>query len=390
MRKHFFAAVVPAVLLSTTSLAMAAGWHDHGPKAHADGLNLSGFFNFQSSVVDQDIDRNQRDLKFANDTEVHVTFHQKTAAGFTYGAVIELEADVTEDYEEQGLNADKTYLFIESSLGRFELGANNDAAAALAVDPSNFAAATGGTHGDYKTVALFPGDAHGGHAHGGSLAHLGHDDFIHHPSLPLHHKHGAAEDANKISYYTPRFSGFQVGGSYIVDTGDVGTASGFTGATGHSEYEHVVSGGVNYTGQFGPVSLDASATRQYGSEEVPNHHDLNAYALGVNLGYEGFRLGAAYGDWGKSLSHPSPTLEDAEYWSLGAGYATGPLNTSVTYMASEYHSNQAELVSFGADYQLAPGLTPYAELTLAAFDHSNAAIQDNDATVLLVGTMLNF
>lgn len=383
------AALCAVVLLSTTSLAHAAGGHEHGVKETKDGISLSGFIDFQGAYVDQDIDRGDRDLTFANDTEVHVTVSQKADAGFRYGAVIELEADVTEDYKEQGLNADKTYLFLESNLGRVELGATNDAAARLAVDPSNFAVATGGTHGDYTTVIRFPATGGHGHSHG-STHHLGHGDFIHHPSLPLHHMHGAAEDANKISYYSPRSGGFQFGGSFISDTGDVGTAAGFTGNAGHTEYENVVSGGVSYQGQYQNIGIAASLTGQYGNEEVANHHDLKAYAAGLNVSYEGFNVGAAYGDWGKSVSHPSPTLEDAHYWSLGAGYSTGAIGTSITYLSSEYHSNEAELISVGADYALAPGLTPYAEVTFADLEHSNAAAGDNNATAVLIGTQLNF
>ncbi len=382
----FNKAALFAALLSTTSLAHAAGGHEHGVKETKEGISLSGFMDFQGAYVDQDIDRGDRDLTFANDTEIHVTVRQKADAGFVYGAVIELEADVTADYRDQGLNADKTYLFLESNLGRVELGATNDAAARLAVDPSNFAAATGGTHGDYTTVIRFP--ATGAHAHGGSTHHLGHDEFIHHPALPLHAMHGAPEDATKISYYSPRSGGFQFGGSFISDTGDVGTAAGFTGNAGHTEYENVFAGGVQYNGQYQNVGIAASLTGQFGNEEVVNHHDLEAYAAGLNLSYEGFNVGAAYGDWGKSVSHPSPTLENAHYWSLGAGYSTGAIGTSITYLNSEYHSNQAQVVSLGADYALAEGFTPYAEVTFADLEHSTAG--ENQATAVLVGTQLNF
>lgn len=378
-----------AALLSTTSLAHAAGGHEHGVKETKEGITLGGFIDFQGAYVDQDIDRDDRDLTFANDTEIHVTVRQKADAGFVYGAVVELEADVTEDYREQGLNADKTYLFLESNLGRVELGSTNDAAARLAVDPSNFAAATGGTHGDYTTVIRFPATgAHGGH--GGATHHLGHGDFIHHPSLPLHHMHGAAEDATKISYYSPRSGGFQFGGSFIPDTGNVGTAAGFTDDMGHTDFENVLAGGVQYQGRYQNVGIAASLTGQYGSEEAPNHNDLKAYAAGVNLSYEGFNVGAAYGDWNKSVTHPSPTLENGQYWSLGAGYSEGAVGTSVTYLNSEYKGNQASIVSLGADYALAPGLTPYAEVTFADLQHSNAAAGENQATAVLIGTQLNF
>ena len=380
------AALCVAALLSTTSLAHAAGDHHHGTAETKDGLTIGGFIDFQSAFVDQDIDRGDGDFTFANDTEVHVKYSKRADAGFRYGAVIELEADVSEDYNEEGENADKTYLFLESNLGRLELGAVDDAAARLAIDPSNFAAATGGTHGDYTTVIRFP--ASGSHSHGSSNHHLGHDEFIHHPALPLHAMHGAAEDATKISYYSTRVGGFQFGGSFIPDTGNVGTAAGFTNNAGHTDFKNVLAGGVQYQGRYKNIGIAASLTGEYGNEEAPNHNDLKAYAAGVNLSYEGVNLAAAYGDWGKSVTHPSPTLENAHYWSLGAGYSRGAIGTSITYLISEYKNNQAQIVSFGADYALAEGLTPYAEVTLADLEHSSAG--DNNATAVLVGTQLNF
>src|SRR5205085_28011 len=128
--------------------------------------------------------------------------------GFRYGAVIELEADASPADYEQGFNADKTYLFLETRFGRLEMGANTDAASTLKVDASNFARATGGIHGDWMLIPSFPGTTPG------ATGHAAHGNFIVMPALPLHAMHGASEDANKLTYYTPNFSGLQAGFSY--------------------------------------------------------------------------------------------------------------------------------------------------------------------------------
>jgi hypothetical protein len=369
---------LPFLLASTT--ALAHGGHVH--KEEAEGVSISGFYDFAATAVRQDIDRNEHDVKFFNDTEVHVKFRQVSDAGFAYGAVIELEADVTAADDDEGLNADKTYLFFESNLGRVEAGAVDDAQARMNVDPSNFARATGGTHGKYNDVIRFPADPHG-HTHtGGSPFALGHDDFIHHPSLPLHHQHGATEDANKISYYSPRVKGFQFGGSFIPDTGDSGTAAGFTGKNGHSDYSNAFAGGLHYLAEIGKVGIAASITGEHGEAEVAGHENLDAYAVGTNLTYAGFNLGASYGDWGTSLSHTSPTLKDSRYVSLGAGYTQGAWGTSITYLQSQFHSNKAKVTSLGVDYALAPGLTPYAEVTFADLERKTPA-STNNATALI-------
>ncbi len=391
MKRFVLFSAVSVAFLSSSALAEPHA--HHGVAKMNEGLTLSGFLDFQASHLNQDVDRDQRDMKFANDSEVHVSYMAKADAGYWYGAVIELESDVTEDFRDEGLNADKTYIFLQSDqYGRVEMGANTDAAALLGVGASTFARATGGIHGDWFTVVSFPALSAGGHGgHGSGLgAHAGHNDFIHSDHLPLHEAHGATEDANKITYITPRIHGFQAGASFIPDTGDVGSAAGFTGDAGHREFGNVLSGGINYSNTVGELSYVASLTGQTGDEEVDNHNDLKAYAAGLNVFYRGFTVGGNYGDWNKSVTHPSPMVTDSTFWSVGAAYEQGPVGVSLTYLDSERQRNDLQVVSVGVDYNVATGLTPYAEVTFAELDAENAAIDDNDATAILVGTLFSF
>ena len=137
------------------------------------------------------------------------------------------------------------------------------------------------------------------------------------------------------------------------------------------------------------MGIAASLTGESGKAEVPGHEDLNAYAIGTNLTYDDFNVGASYGDWGTSLSHSSSTLKDARYVSLGAAYTQGAWATSITYLQSQYHSDKAKITSLGVDYALAPGLTPYAEVTFADLERALPA-STNNATALIIGTALNF
>ena len=51
--------------------------------------------------------------------------------------------------------------------------------------------------------------------------------------------------------------------------------------------------------------------------------------------------------------------------------------------------NKFDDVSVGVDYKLAPGLTPYAEVTW--YDENPVGtVNDNKGTVVIVGTQLNF
>ncbi len=375
--------LLSSLFLLVSAAANAHEKHNHStPETERSGLTLSGFLNFGAAAVDEDLETTHSNPVFYNDTEVHVKYLGVSDRGFRYGAVVELEADASEDAEEQGLNADKTYLFFESRYGRVELGANTDAGSALSVNSSTFATATGGTHGDWWHIAAFPMTS--------STAHGSHDSFMHKPALPLHHMHEAAEDANKLTYYTPRFNGFQAGFSFSPDSGDSGSAGGFSGKSGHHDFNDVLNGGVNYSGKIGDWQVIASLAGERGRAELPGHENLAAYTAGLNLSYKGFIVGGSYGDWGTSENHTSPTLEDGGYWDVGAGYSWDAYAVSLGYFSSEFRGNEVRLISLGADYKLAPGLMPYAEVTRASLDAASTTVADNDATVFMLGVKLGF
>ena len=371
------------VLLGTTALV---GLFAGTAFAQGPAVNVGGFIDFQAGFSDQDFDTTgatSRDVKFQNDTEVHVSVDGKSDNGLGYGAVIELEADVTADGDGEGLNADKTYIFGEGGFGRVELGNNVSAADALQVDAGTIARATGGTDGDFYDYVNLTGVAGSG-LPGGIAPDA---KFIFSDDLPTAFQAGITEDATKITYYTPRFSGVQFGASYTPDQGDGGTAAGFTGDNG-TDYENVFNLGLNYTAQQGQVGIQASVTGEFADNESAAMENLNAYALGLVLSYGSFSVAGSYGDWNDSFQAVGST-DDSDYWTLGGAYEQGPVGVSATYLNSDFAGNELDLLSLGADYQLAAGLVPYVEVNIFDADEAGTSV-DNDGTVVLVGTELTF
>lgn len=273
------------ILLGTTALIGAVSFASVAA-ADAPRVTVGGFIDFQAAHVSEDLDTAKRGYGFRNDTEIHFSVDGKTDAGMGYGAVVELEADATDDTTGSGTNADRTYVYLDGNWGRFELGTNSDAATALKVDASNLARATGGIDGDWFRFASAPAGT-----------------FIVRPDLPVSHggvtTPGATENASKITYYSPRFSGFQVGLSYTVDSAERGQTSTLSDADG--SYEDVFSGGVNYTHQFDQVNLGLSGTFEFGDNELAGE-DLEAWALGASVGFGGFSVAASYADWNESMT----------------------------------------------------------------------------------------
>jgi len=364
------------ILLATTAMALYSG----AALAGGPTVTVGGFSDFQAGFTDQNsayrsaLGGNDRDTKFQNRTRVDVKASGRGDNGLGYGAVVQLLADLSTDADAKGVNADKTYLFLDSMFGRLELGSNTDAAQALKVDASNFARATGGIAGDWYHFA------NSGNTPGAIPA------VITHPELPGAHFRDTKAAANKITYYTPRFQGVQVGASYTPSLTDAGTAASFVGKD-FTIARDVIDAGVNYTAQYSQVGVAAAVTGEWGKSSTAGTKDISAYNLGLNLSSAGATVGGSYGNWQDS-GITAGASDDNHYWTVGAGYEFGPAGVSLTYLDSQLVDNKFHNVSLGADYQLAPGLVPYVEVNF--FSLKPAGTTKNDGSVVLVGTELNF
>jgi predicted porin len=386
------------ILLGTTTLIGATGLFAGAALADGPKVTLGGVADFQVGVVNEDLDTNQRSQAFRSDTELTFRVDGKTDGGLGYGGGVDVETDTTADSDNQGTNASKTFVYLSGdNWGRFEGGSTTGVAAAMKVDASRIARATGGIDGDFRYFLDSATNAVGTHV-------------IATPELPLDYGFDGVytnsgtfgdeglENANKVSYYTPRFAGFQLGVSYLVDTQRGQTVNrndiGATAAT-DSLVENVFEGGISYEGKFSDVGFAAAVTGTTGDATVATTEDLQAWNAGVKFSYMGFSVAGSYGDWGDSLRVTGESaFDDNDYFTVGAAYETGPFGVSVTYLDSTYQStatvdNEFQNISVGVDYKLAPGLTPYAEVSFIDNDVATAAA-DNDGTVFIAGTQLSF
>lgn len=359
------------ILIATTAL-IGAGMFASAANAGNLKVEVGGFADFQAGIMSDDLDGSQRAQGFRNDTEVNFSVGGVADNGLQYGANIDLEADVTGDADNEGLNASRTYLHIGGDWGRFEMGSNTGAAGTLKVDASNLARATGGIDGDWTYFANTPGSS-----------------FIATPDLVVGYGSGSLGDEstdndNKITYYSPRFSGFQIGASYIPDLTDRGQT--VTRSDNGTSAGDIFQAGVNYEGKWDQVGIAAAVTGEMGDADTSVVEDLAAWNAGLMVTFSGFSLAGSYGDWGDSLAANNT---DADYWTIGGAYDFGPFGASVTYLSSERGNNDFDNLSIGADYKMAEGLTPYAEINFYSMDPAGV-VSDNDGTVFIIGSQLAF
>lgn len=405
-------------LLGTTAILGALAVTAGSAEAANLQVNVGGFLDFQAGYTSDNVINEDRGagsatddantINFNTDTEVHFTVEGTADNGLEYGAVIELEADVNgnDQFKNGGLNADKAYLFAQGGWGRVELGSNTDAAQALSVNSATFASGTGGVDGDFYR---YTPSGNGFPAGTISAALTGFGGIIR-PELPLAYfgngtdvaagagVFGAGntnEDANKVTYYSPRIAGFQAGVSFVPNT-DV---AGFSQPTGSFGYDDVVAGGLNFTTQWDQFAIKAAATGEYGNNKAGGtgvtgtSQHLKAWNAGGNVSFAGFTVGGSYGDWTDTLGDG----RDADYWDAGVGYAFGPWSASASYFQSKTDNigsdseDKFQNIVVGADYKLAPGLVPYAEVSFFDYNgNGSGAVNDDSGTAVIVGTQLTF
>ncbi len=378
------------ILLATTGL-FGAALLATAASAQTPKVTIGGFTDFQAGFVSDDFDANTRSQAFRQDTEIQVRVDAKTDAGLGYGAVIDLEADVSNDVNNQGTNAGRVFTYLSGSWGKVELGSNAGAAATSRVDASTLAAATGGINGAWifqpnDATPLVAGAAFANFVTTSKLV-------TEHGSVDLVGDEGTI-NSNKITYYSPRFSGFQIGASYTPKLAARGQT--IDRADNDDTFGDILEAGVNFDHQFtNGVKLAASLTGETGSgdESAPgSNEDLAAWAIGALLGYQGFSGALSYGDLGDS--QVGSTNTDAAYWSAGVGYDGGIWAASATYLDSEVEAgandNEFNNLVLGVDYKLAPGITPYAEVSFFEFDDSDVVANNNDGTALIIGTQVAF
>jgi outer membrane protein OmpU len=404
------------ILLGTTTLIGAASLFAGAAFAETPKVTVGGYANFEVGMISDDLDTDQRGHAFRNDTQVAFKIDGKNDSGLGYGGEISLLADTTEDVLGRGANASKTMVYVDGMWGRFEMGSNVGVDGTMKIDAATISRATGGINGDWSYFAnaddqflamsalpLAYGDVGG--AAGGGVANLTGDH--------------TEENLSKVTYYTPRFAGFQLGLSYLPD--QLNRGQGFAGnalphpvggpnrvETIEGQSENIFVGGVNYDNKFGDIGFGIAATGMVGDAMVATYEDLAAWNAGAKLSYMGFTLAGSYGDWGDSNTLKADNSDETDYWTVGGAYEYGPFGVSVTYLNSTVDcgtgqagvntinadcsgdgKNDFDNVSFGADYKLAPGLTPYAEISWYDQDSVTAA-SDNKGYVGIVGTQLNF
>ena len=378
MKKSLFAttAIVAAAAAASMAPQQAAAQDDGGIN-----LGVGGYYEFYYTASDQDELPGQSDYRadrVRSEGEIEFSGDTTLDNGIQVGINVQLEAYTTGD------QIDEHYAFVEGSFGRVQIGAENSAPYLMGyIAPSVGINANSPDYLPFNSATgIFPSTVIG---------------------VPLG---GGSSDANKLTYFTPRISGFQLGASYAPDTANTSGATQGAGLL-QDDDAGVDQGrsfglGANYVNSFNGIDLAVSAGYETveddddtaGGTGVNNDEDYDSYGAGLNVGYAGFTVGGSINQ--STDDGPAGGEAEALAWDLGVSYETGPWGASLTWLRTtvEFDNVNAEPTQDTAvaslTYALGTGITLNGNLHYFAEDQDFAGGYDGDGYGASAGLMLNF
>ncbi len=359
---------------------------------------------------------NQNSAAFFTTSKAAVNVTNKTENNLTYGASIRLQVATNQSNgADKESRMDRSHLFLDSDFGSVQLGTNVAASKLMQVSAANIAAGTGGIDGDFDKFLNLDSDSQGNAAEDddvkansfiADVAILGVDTLS-------NRKDGRSESADKITYLSPRVEGVQAGVSYVPDLSNGGNSvDAKTLADSNPTYlgntmriRNLWSFGLNYKNTFNEVDVQLAAVADMGrsraknvlGQDVATMNNLKTYSVGGVVGMNGFSAALSYSNDGNSAL-PKGVDDTAlghfksDWWTTGVAYKAGAMSTSLTFLSGSKGYTDAKLktqvVSLGADYEVAPGFKPFAEVTYAKLKPTS--VDSINATVLILGTRVKF
>jgi hypothetical protein len=383
--------IATAVALGAASTACAAG-----PTVEFGGL-ATGYY----AHVDQEFKPNDVKNGLIFDAELGINAKGNTTNGLEYGANITLYANTSDAASgNDDSNARMASIYVSGAFGKLELGSMYGPAEKMGINGATFAPAGEGFAGDYRYLISNDSVLSSGAG------------FIERAVLPsVDLKVNKGSTANAVSYTTPEYMGLQAAIAYVPDTEIRGTASAFKNVLKSSPasiyHKNLIQGGLTYKATFEGVGLQLSAVGERAEYKNEALKDLQAWEVGLAVDWMGVSISGNYGNTGKSgLEKTFADAKSSYYYSAGLAYNYQAGTVGVNYLSTKSaqlddtdfaaaagRRNNLQVVSFGADYKLAEGLMPFAELT--HFKAKDAVLKElnephNDGWVFVIGTKVKF
>jgi outer membrane protein OmpU len=365
------------ILLSTAALAGLAIVAASPVRAEEPALQLGlgGYISAYGVYTSQDeaVGTDFRSFDVRKDTEIHLNGEVALDNGITAGAHLELLGD-----RQDATTVEESYLYLSSAFGRVNLGEEDGVAYLLQVAAPSADEVIDGIRPDVGTFQ------NSGTSNLGGTLDYAHDDFGY---------------ANKITYITPVFSGFQAGVSFTPSAtaaDQAGSNPSLVSNTVGADLENALEFAGRYEGSFDALDIALGAGYSTAEQEVEAaaEDDLQTWNVGANIGYGAFGLGAAYLSTNNAVGGTAAD-DDTDTYVVGADYTIGAYKLGVSYLnqQNENATNDQEIDRWtaGTVYEWGPGMTFRGSVQYQDAENvGGTATADRDGTQFALGTQLTF
>jgi len=369
------------ILLGTTALLVGAIVAP-GFAAAEEPIRLSvgGFQNDFIGIgdVDDSTTTNYGNTNIFNDGEIAFTGETTLDNGLTFGVYVDMEST------QNGDQIDEAYSYVSGEFGKVEIGANNLATYTTFWDV--VAPAVGVPINSGWTTVFTPIPSGFGTA-GTFLS----------PLLTTNIDIG--NDEASISYYSPRFAGFQFTGGFAPAVSGSGDGQ-VTVANEDTQYHDAFGVGLNFSNEFNGVALGFAAAYNRASvdntREAAGADDFEQFKAGASVGFAGFTIAGSYANQMVGMVDAGNTISNkGQAYDVGAKYETGPWGVSVTY----FHGEQRDTIATAGDdemdsvvgavsYAVGPGITTSLSIYYGKQEDESGA--DGESTLGILGLSLSF
>ena len=360
------------VLLGSTAL-VAAGMIASAPASAKMKLSVGGYMEQWVGYVSQDdvgtADYSGVDVK--SDSEVHFKGMVKLDNGMSVGVNMQLEGNGGGD------TIDESYLIVKGGFGEINLGSENSALYKMHYSAKGYG------------IGFNSGDQSSWVNTGGSISQSGH---FRQPMGSTNVEPNGMNDSEKITYYTPRVNGFQLGVSYAPWAGE-DSGGQFDRNANKSDY---VTVGANFKQKMGGMSVGVSAgygTVTDAEAGAGADSEPQATAVGLRLGMGAFGINIATANFEDTGSADGTAVQGS------ITYSSGPMGVSLGYHHGEREGGaakagqaEADVFHLSAKYSLGSGVTWASTLGHATYSTDDATVTDDEhsGTYLVTGLKVGF
>ena len=360
-------ALVTAGMLAASDAAIAAS---------KPVLKVGGYFGVDVGAVDQDDSSPARvAADVIQDSEIHFKGSVTLDNGIKIRTRVELEGQSGGDQSDQ---IDEAYMAISGDFGSLRIGSEDSAPHLMVTPYSGHWAANVGSNMSFDTGDWI--DKPSGHS-GATINRL---DI-------------GGRDAEKITYFTPRIEGLQVGVSYLPGLGGAHEGINNQVETRTGSFEGFAIG-ANYNRKLdnGSVGLAAgyiTANRQ-GQESDPQ-----GVAAGIRLKFSGVTVSYGYHrEWSMSADTDTGNKVGNTDHMFGASYQAGKNGFSIGYSHVEGEGTRANTaldeidhVKVSYEYTLGPGVEYRLNFFWADWvGEDTGSADDNEGIAISTGIRLSF